>query len=83
MPTRPRPSAAAAFTNAAHEYYLEQHATSEVGHRLNVSCQLCVLPRFISLLNIDIIVIAQQQDPRRSRNVIIWSGSQRSEWMTR
>ncbi len=45
-PTRPRPSAAAAFTNAAHEYYLEQHATSEVGHRLNVSCQLCVLPSF-------------------------------------
>lgn len=46
MPTRPRPSAAAALTNAAHEYYLEQHATSEVGHRLNVSCQLCVLPSF-------------------------------------
>lgn len=46
MPTRPRPSAAAAFANAAHEYYLEQHATSEVGHRLNVSCQLCVLPSF-------------------------------------
>lgn len=46
MPTRPRPSATAAFTNAAHEYYLEQHATSEVGHRLNVSCQLCVLRSF-------------------------------------